>query len=261
MKTVRGWFRRLGFRPPRIFVSYRRSDSGGHAARLTGWLSRDIGDRAIFLDHEAIEAGEDFEVELHGALEQAEVMLVVIGPEWTNVARDGGRRLEHPDDWVRREVVTALGTSDLKVIPVLVGGAELPEADDLPEPLQPLLRRQARTLRNDRFEDDYDHLRRSFGLGKTRVLGVPIYGWIAATLMTVALAAGVLFVATRTEPLGPMTGDFNVVVASFAEVLDGEASVTDESAQFSDQIYGLIDDELTTLNSTEGFAFEVRGAG
>lgn len=53
-------------------------------------------------------------------------MLAVIGPAWTTASTPAGlRRLDLPDDYVRREVGAALA-GDARVIPVLVGGAAMP---------------------------------------------------------------------------------------------------------------------------------------
>jgi hypothetical protein len=54
------------------------------------------------------------------------------------VAKDGQPRIENPRDLVRLEVETALKCPAVRVIPVLVDGAEMPEANGLPEPLRPL---------------------------------------------------------------------------------------------------------------------------
>src|SRR5262249_50649933 len=47
---------------------------------------------------------------------------------------------------------------NIPVIPVLVDGAELPKAEELPEPLRPLVRRQGTRLSHERFGTDVEHL-------------------------------------------------------------------------------------------------------
>jgi hypothetical protein len=85
-------------------------------------------------------------------------MLVVIGPGWID-ARDasGARRLNNPNDFVRIEVETALNRN-IRVIPVLVDGAQPFSEEDLPDALAPLARRQAIRLDHESFHVDVDRL-------------------------------------------------------------------------------------------------------
>ncbi len=140
-----------------LFISYRRDDSQGFAGRLEDDLSERFGDAQVFRDRE-IPAGTDFAAHLERNLAEAEVVLVVIGPNWLN-ARDaaGGRRLDAPQDWVRREIMLAL-TTDVAVVPVLVGGATMPATDDLPAALAPLAGRQGFMLSDHRWPQELDEL-------------------------------------------------------------------------------------------------------
>lgn len=140
-----------------LFISYRRDDSRGFAGRLEDDLSERFGDAQVFRDRE-IPAGTDFAAYLERHLAEAEVVLVVIGPNWLD-ARDaaGGRRLDAPQDWVRREIMLALAT-DVAVVPVLVGGAIMPAADELPAPLAPLAGRQGFMLSDHRWPQELDEL-------------------------------------------------------------------------------------------------------
>ncbi len=148
-----------------IFVSYRRSDAGGHAGRLCDDLEDRLGPDQVFQDVESIAPGEDFVVAIQRALARADAALVVIGPDWLD-ATDvvGVRRLDHPDDLVRVEVVTALA-ADIRVVPVLVGGASMPAAVDLPADLAALARRNAVALDAEEWDDDLDRLLRAVGRG------------------------------------------------------------------------------------------------
>lgn len=140
-----------------LFISYRRDDSRGFAGRLEDDLNEHFGDAQVFRDRE-IPAGTNFAAYLERHLAKAEVVLVVIGPNWLD-ARDaaGGRRLDAPQDWVRREITLALAT-DVAVVPVLVGGATMPAADDLPAPLAPLAGRQGFMLSDHRWAQELDEL-------------------------------------------------------------------------------------------------------
>jgi tetratricopeptide (TPR) repeat protein len=248
--------KRLTTPGPRIFVSYRRKDAGGHAGRLVAYLTQHYGRNSVFHDVQSIEGGEPFPAALERALNQSDVMLAVIGPDWlTATDAAGHRRLDDPDDWVRREIATALGQRR-RVIPVLVGGVELPSASRLPEDLQGLTQLQYRAVRPDRFEDDVRYLVRSIGGRGRKVLGMPMFAWGAAAAMTIAAIGAVMW--TRDMHTGPMRGDFNVAVARFTAVdAQGRTRVTDESLSLADTVYQRIDTELRALNE-QGFDFEVR---
>jgi hypothetical protein len=145
----------------RVFVSYRRSDVGGHAGRLNDALVNRLGRDKVFHDVSAVAAGRDFTVEIDAALASSDAVLAVIGPGWLGAATPDGRpRLFQPDDFVRRELVAALGT-DIPVVPVLVGGAALPSADQLPAELAGLARRQAVVVRDEAFHGDVEVLLQS----------------------------------------------------------------------------------------------------
>ena len=145
----------------RVFVSYRRSDVGGHAGRLSDALVARLGHENVFHDVSAIAAGRDFTVEIDAALANCDAVLAVIGPGWLSAATpDGRRRLSQSDDFVRRELVQALATT-IPVVPVLVGGAALPSASELPTELAGLARRQAVVIRDKAFHGDVDLLLRS----------------------------------------------------------------------------------------------------
>jgi hypothetical protein len=86
------------------------------------------------------------------------VLLAVIGPRWLSVAnKDGKRRIDDPNDFVRLEIAAAL-RRDVRVIPVLVEGATMPSAEELPEDIKALARRQAHELSDRRWDYDADQL-------------------------------------------------------------------------------------------------------
>jgi hypothetical protein len=136
-----------------IFICYRREDSVGHTGRLFDRLIQHYGREQVFMDLDAIEPGEDFIDAIRRRVGACEVELVVIGPAWARAADERGRRrLDDPDDFVRLEVLTAL-SRNVRVIPVLVGGARMPTVADVPEVLHPLVRRQAFELSDRGFHD------------------------------------------------------------------------------------------------------------
>ncbi|MEZ5450084.1 MAG: toll/interleukin-1 receptor domain-containing protein [Thiolinea sp.] len=136
----------------KAFISYRRQDSAGYVRAMHDRLIRHFSPEQIFMDVDDIALGTDFVQELNENLQGCTVMLVVIGPQWTDIRNSRGeRRLEHPQDFVRQEVAEAL-QRQLTVIPVLVNGAAMPSELELPEELQPLSRRQALELDNKYYE-------------------------------------------------------------------------------------------------------------
>jgi len=138
----------------RIFISYRRSDSGGHAGRLHDYLKSYFGDERLFFDVDTIEAGVNFADKINSELDNSDAVLVLIGTQWLNVRGAGGeRRLDDPQDYVRLEIQTALG-KDISVIPILLQGAQMPSGDELPESLRDLAMRNAVRLNDDHWHSD-----------------------------------------------------------------------------------------------------------
>jgi len=137
----------------RLFVSYRREDSAGFAGRLTDALESIYGEGSVFRDVDDIPPGEDFAQVIQRGLDQVAAVLVVIGPGWLESSSAGQRRLDHEDDFVRREIEGALALRK-PLLPVLVGGATMPAAEALPAPIRPLAARQALALRDASWRSD-----------------------------------------------------------------------------------------------------------
>jgi small GTP-binding protein len=143
---------------PRIFISYRRTDSAPHARRIYEWLSAHPNAGTAFMDLSGIEPGENFHAAISREIDSAEVMLVIIGKQWTFAENpDGLQRLEEPHDVVRREVVIGLGSS-MRVIPVLVSDADMPQAVHLPATLAKLTSLNALRVSEQTFEEDMNRL-------------------------------------------------------------------------------------------------------
>jgi hypothetical protein len=137
-----------------IFISYRRSDSQGEAGRLFDDLTRNFGASAVFMDVVAIDAGQDFRKAIDDSLGNCAVLLAMIGPGWLSAADEhGSRRLDSEADYVRLEIAAAL-RRDIPVVPVLVRGAKVPRAEQLPEDLTDLAYRNAVELAHTRWKSD-----------------------------------------------------------------------------------------------------------
>ena len=66
-------------------------------------------DVPLFMDLDSIEAGLDFAKVISDAVNSCGVMVALIGPNWATLAgKEGRRRLDDPDDYVRFEIRTAL---------------------------------------------------------------------------------------------------------------------------------------------------------
>ena len=133
-----------------------------------------------------ISPGEDFTAAIDRALADSDAALVVIGPGWLSaVTPQGTRRLFEPDDYVRLELATVL-KRDIRVIPVLVGGAQLPEAAELPDDLHGLAQRQALELHDETWRHDVDGLIRSLR-GEPSVPGRRRRRWLVAGIALIAV--------------------------------------------------------------------------
>jgi len=141
-----------------IFISYRRDDSEGQAGRLYDDLSRTFGDSSVFMDVTAIEPGLDFRKVIDHNVASCGVLLAVIGPGWLDAKDESGqRRLDNPMDFVRLETASAL-KRDIPVVPVLVRGARMPRADQLPPDLGELAYRNGLELTHARWDSDVEVL-------------------------------------------------------------------------------------------------------
>jgi hypothetical protein len=127
----------------RIFISYRREDTSGYAGLLYETLTTLFGDANVFMDVDKLVLGLSFEEGIEKALASSDVLIAVIGRNWQGATDPRGqRRLDDPHDYVRREIESALARN-LRVIPILAEGVSMPVAEDLPNGLKELPRRQA----------------------------------------------------------------------------------------------------------------------
>ena len=146
--------------PGRIFMSYRREDTAYPAGWLYDRLAGHFARSQIFKDIDSIELGDDFVEMITTAVGACDVLVVLIGDRWLTVTgQDGRRRLDNPDDFVRLEIEAALAR-DVRVIPILVEGARMPRADELPASLSKLARRQALELSPSWFDVGTERLLR-----------------------------------------------------------------------------------------------------
>jgi len=194
---------------PTVFLSYRRSDTGGEAGRLADTFHHKMGGSLAFRDVADIPPGSQFDSMLDKELAAAKTVLVLIGPSWLTELR---QRLEQSDiDYVRVEVATALAKGK-QVIPLLINGATLPPAHALPGDLGALAKHQAMTLRDESWNQDADRL--------IDAIGRP-YRWDFVALRSVFAVVAIVVAVKLLIPLLPddRTNDVvfvRILVASLA---------------------------------------------
>lgn len=137
-----------------IFISYRRNDSSAYTGRIADYLRRCFGEEYIFRDYETLGIGVQFKQEIQNFILSSNVVLVVIGPDWVGVDPGTGKqRLDNPDDFVRLEVEYAL-EHEITLIPLLVGGAKMPDSSLLPETMRKMNEFNAHQLTERHWDAD-----------------------------------------------------------------------------------------------------------
>jgi hypothetical protein len=142
----------------KVFICYRRQDSIATAGRIHDRMAREFGDSNTIMDVDSIPVGRDFEAYLDKSVSRCDIFLAIIGLNWlTTLHATHDDREKDGIDYVATEIVAALNR-DIPVVPVLVDGAAMPSADELPDSLRPLARRNAIEVRNTQFHSDGDRL-------------------------------------------------------------------------------------------------------
>lgn len=137
----------------KITVSFHADDVGASAARLKERLAAQLGQEALVWGVEnLVEIGDDWYEVITQKTAESAALVVVIGPQWLTIERNGQSWLQDTDDYDQLALTTALANSGVKVIPVLLDGASMPTAAQLPEGLQSLARRGRVELSEENFE-------------------------------------------------------------------------------------------------------------
>jgi diguanylate cyclase (GGDEF)-like protein len=139
----------------RIFLSYRRQDDPGFTNAIFQRLELAFGRAQLFMDTGGyLQLGENFILALEAQVASCDVLLAIIGPRWLQTLKE---RDASTADFVAIEIQAALGQQK-RVVPVLVNGADIPRAEELPDGLRPLTFCQASRLSHERFAADCDGL-------------------------------------------------------------------------------------------------------
>jgi formylglycine-generating enzyme required for sulfatase activity len=231
----------------KIFISYRRDDSADIAGRIQDFLVTPVGPftlEDVFKD-DAIPLGVRFPKYLEQTLAKCAVCLVVIGPQWATITdENGARRLDNPGDFVRLEVETAI-KREMPIIPLLVMGARMPRAVELPASMVDLLEFNGQSLRRDPdFRGDMARLVGALQTllkaptvpSKPEVARLPTslelmpkpFGWCPVTAGKVTLGGndgangGYITKATRFDVAAFSIGKYPVTNGQFAKFVDGD---------------------------------------
>ena len=141
---------------PTIFLSYRRSDTGAEAGRLSDTLQNKFGRRYVFRDVVSISPGDHFDAVLETQLAASKVVLVLIGTTWLEElkkrlteekTRFPSRGSGHCSE--RGKAGNSCAAQRQYIFPPL---------SELPEDLLPLTKCQAITIRDESWKADVDRL-------------------------------------------------------------------------------------------------------
>lgn len=205
----------MGDDGPLVFINYRGSDEPSAAMLLDTELAAVFGRARVFLDHRSIGLGADYPSTLLDTVRRCAVLLVVIGHGWFASGRAGRRLIDDPEDWVRRELLEAL-EHDVPIVPVLIGDARMPAAEDLPPELAPVARRQYAAIRHRHQPQDIAHLVTSLTTEFPRLR--------ARARVPQAAPARIVVSVTTLKP-DPMAADAACAI-DWTERFDGDSAYT-----------------------------------
>jgi hypothetical protein len=139
---------------PLVFINYRRDDTGDVAARLAADLER-LG-VSVFMNRALLTERSSWETETREAIQRSRMFFILFGRSWLSAdGTTGLRRLDHPYDFVRKEIELAL-SSNKSILLILVDGASFPPSSELPPRLTDLNLRQAYPLRSEDWAKGMD---------------------------------------------------------------------------------------------------------
>lgn len=142
---------------PTVFVNYRVQEQPGYATLLHRELAERFGAGAVFLASSSIRPGDDFVKEVFDNLRRCAVLFAVIGSQWLNFSSNTRNVGGISYDWVHREIAEAFSLG-IRVIPILIEDAELPDVRGLPADIADLARCQYLRLRHYNIDSDLARL-------------------------------------------------------------------------------------------------------
>jgi hypothetical protein len=139
-----------------VFINYRREDSEGDTRAIYNRLAKETDESNLFLDFEAIGAGEKWRLRIDDTLKKVGAVIVVIGPRWLDILKT--RAAAGTSDAVRSEIAAGLDKPGVHVIPVIVNGARFPDASALPDDIKGLADLNAIEVRGSAWSSDIKRL-------------------------------------------------------------------------------------------------------
>ena len=149
-------------RGTKIFMSYRRADTQQAAGRIFDVLKRAFSEEEVFFDVDTIPLGENFKRHIANYLDQAAVLVALIGERWPNPAWKMpalvARYFKPHEDHVQSEIEIAL-SSRIPILPILIDRAQMPTANQLPPSIAEFAMYNAAVVRSGRdFDKDMDRI-------------------------------------------------------------------------------------------------------
>jgi hypothetical protein len=140
---------------PRVLINHRGADDA-EARSLYETLAGQLGRDNVFADVEPAGASWLAAIEVKADRVRG-VFIAMIGPSWVAVMRE--LRRASATDTVLLEIALALAKRPaVTVVPVLVGGASMPEGSQLPSSVRPLAEHRAFDLRPGSWNHDLQSL-------------------------------------------------------------------------------------------------------
>jgi hypothetical protein len=202
----------------RVFINYRGGDTGANGALLHTDLTRRFGEHHVFLDAASIPAGANYVTTLLQCVRSAQMVLAVIGPHWLSATDDTGRRrIDNPDDWIRRELAEAFAAG-IRVIPVLTDDATLPTESELPADIAVLSCCQYRHLRRREHATDLERIADDL-TALDPVLAVARIARARSSVIGVVRVGVPAMLADRYQPRPALTDQLDKTVSAVGTVV------------------------------------------
>lgn len=136
-----------------FFISYRVADAAEQAEQLYNLLADRYKPEWVFRDTTSLEPGQLWPEKLKEKVNESEAVLVLVRDteKWLGVDGSNQRRIDYQNDWVRKEIETALLQRKI-VVPVMIDNARV-NKDSLPRSLEALLERQLVRLSASNLSD------------------------------------------------------------------------------------------------------------
>lgn len=128
-----------------LFISYRHKDDAWAVGHLRERLLGEFGREQVFFDTETLQAGDAWQQRIDAEIAASSAVVMVFGKDWYGRLADDTRRIDQPDDPVRRELLQAR-QAGVAIVPVVIDETAAPGEADLPDDLRFLARLQFRRL-------------------------------------------------------------------------------------------------------------------